>query len=143
MGITDFSFFTILSIVGWVVVGIRIMRLCDASGVSNGWLAFVPLLNYTRWARLAGKSPWLVLLWIIPPVGIILSLFWLASIATATATKSPWFWAYLIATIVGWLASGVVHDTTQIIVAVVLMVVSIGAQWMIFDPTRPIGGATA
>ena len=82
-------------------------------------------------------------LWIIPPVGIILSLFWLASIATATATKSPWFWAYLIATIVGWLASGVVHDTTQIIVAVVLMVVSIGAQWMIFDPTRPIGGATA
>ena len=46
----------LVPLIAYVIVGIRLMQLCQASGVSHGWLAFVPLLNFTRWARLAGKN---------------------------------------------------------------------------------------
>ena len=101
MGTAELTTFGLVSLIGYIIVGIRLMNLCNASGVSNGWFAFIPLLNFTRWARLAGKSPWLVLLWfvfIIP--GLILSLIWLNKISEQTGTKSPWFWVYLIAAIV-------------------------------------------
>lgn len=128
----------LISIIGWIIVGIRLMRLCDNSGVSLGWFAFVPFLNYTRWARLAGSSPWLVLLWIIPIVGLILSLVWLYRIATGTQTMQ-WFWifvlAWIVAIVIGFFGLGV---TLSVIVGIVVTIVQIAAQWMIFDPTKPL-----
>lgn len=128
----------LIAIVGWIIVGIRLMRLCDNSGVSLGWFSFIPFLNYTRWARLAGSSPWLVLLWIIPIVGLILSLVWLHRIATATQTMQ-WFWifllAWVVAIVVGFLGLGV---TLAVIVGIIVAIVQIVAQWTIFDPTKPI-----
>lgn len=128
----------LIAIVGWIIVGIRLMRLCDNSGVSLGWFSFIPFLNYTRWARLAGSSPWLVLLWIIPIVGLILSLVWLYRIATATQTMQ-WFWifllAWVVAIVVGFLGLGV---TLAVIVGIIVAIVQIVAQWTIFDPTKPI-----
>jgi uncharacterized membrane protein len=128
----------LIVIVGWIIVGIRLMRLCDNSGVSLGWFAFVPFLNFTRWARLAGSSPWLVLLWIIPIVGLILALVWLYRIATHTQTMQ-WFWIYVLA----WIAAIVVSalsmgGTVTVIVGIVITIVEIAAMWTIFDPTKPI-----
>ncbi len=140
MGTTEISIFGLISIIGYIIVGIRLMRLCDASGVSNGWFSFVPLLNFTRWARLAGKNPWLVLLFFIPIVGVILELMWLNVISEKTATKSPWFWVFLIFTLGGWALSFLFSGAILIIALLIVTVLMIAAQWMIFDPTKPIAG---
>lgn len=128
----------LVTIIGWIIVGVRLMRLCDNSGVSLGWFAFIPFLNYTRWARLAGSSPWLVLLWIIPIVGLILAIVWLYRIATSTQTMQ-WFWifvlAWVVAIVIGFFGLGF---TLSLIVGLVVTIVQIAAQWMIFDPTKPI-----
>lgn len=138
MGTTELSIFGIASIVGWIIVGIRLMKLCEASGVSNGWFAFVPLLNFTRWARLAGKNPWLVLLFFIPIVGTILELIWLNIISKHTGTQSPWFWVFLIFTLGGWAITSIFSGALLIIAVIIVAVLMVAAQWMIFDPTKPI-----
>ncbi len=126
-----------------MIVGIRLMNLCKASGVSNGWFSFVPMLNFTRWARLAGKNPWLVLLFLIPIVGVILSWMWLAQISDETGTKSPWFFVYLIANIVVWVTPFVLTGgSVQVIAQLILVGAAIAAQWMIFDPAKPIRTTT-
>ena len=140
MGITEISIFGIASIVAWIIVGIRLMKLCEASGVGNGWFSFVPLLNFTRWARLAGKNPWLVLLFFIPIVGVILELIWLNKISEHTGTKSPWFWVFLIITLGGWAITGIFSGALLIIAIIIVAVLQVASQWMIFDPTKPIAG---
>ncbi len=142
MSSAEFSTFGLISLIGYVIVGIRLMNLCNASGVSNGWLSFVPMLNFTRWARLAGKNPWLVLLFLIPIVGVILSWMWLARISDETGTKSPWFFVYLIVNIVVWVSPFALSGTLHVIVVVILVVAQIAAQWMIFDPAKPIRTTT-
>jgi len=138
MGTTELSIFGIVSIIGWIIVGIRLMNLCDASGVSMGWLAFVPVFNFTRQARLAGKNPWLVLLFIIPLVGVILELIWLNVISKQTGTQSPWFWVFLIVTLGGWGVTSILSGVGLIIALIILAVLQVASQWMIFDPTKPI-----
>ena len=140
MGTTEITIFGIISIVGWIIVGIRLMKLCEASGIGNGWFSFVPLLNFTRWARLAGKNPWLVLLFIIPIVGVVLELIWLNKISEHTGTKSPWFWVFLIFTLGGWGITSLFDGALLIIALLVSAVLMIAAQWMIFDPTKPMTG---
>ncbi len=140
MGVTEITIFGIASIVAWIIVGIRLMKLCEASGVGNGWFSFVPLLNFTRWARLAGKNPWLVLLFFIPIVGVILELIWLNKISEHTGTKSPWFWVFLIITLGGWGITSIFSGALLIIAIIIVAVLQVASQWMIFDPTKPIAG---
>ncbi len=142
MSSTEFSTFGLISLIGYVIVGIRLMNLCNASGVSNGWFSFVPMLNFTRWARLAGKNPWLVLLFLIPIVGVILSWMWLARISDETGTKSPWFFVYLIVNIVVWVSPFALTGSVHLIAVIILVVAQIAAQWMIFDPAKPIRTTT-
>ena len=145
MGSTEIATYGLISLIGYIIVGIRLMNLCNASGVAHGWLAFIPFLNFTRWARLAGKNPWLVLLWFVFVIpGLILSLIWLSRISEKTGTRSPWFWVYLIATIISvGGSSALFHGTTQVIITLVLTVAMIAAQWMIFDPTKATSSTAA
>ena len=140
MGATEITIYGIVSFIGYIIVGIRLMKLCEASGVGSGWLSFVPILNFTRWARLAGKNPWLVLLFFIPVVGVVLELLWLNKISEHTGTKSPWFWVFLIFTLGGWGVASIFSGVTLYIALLVVAVLMIAAQWMIFDPTKPIAG---
>jgi hypothetical protein len=142
MGSTDLLITGIISIIGWIVIGFRVMGLCNVSGVSNGWLGFVPFLNYTRWARLAGANPWLVLVWIIPIVGwiigAILSFVWLFRISEGTASKSPWFWVYLILTLASGSIGAIFHGLILAIIVIILTIVAIYSLWMIFNPEKPV-----
>ena len=140
MGTTEITIYGIVSFIGYIIVGIRLMKLCEASGVGSGWFSFVPILNFTRWARLAGKNPWLVLLFFIPVVGVVLELLWLNKISEHTGTKSPWFWVFLIFTLGGWGVASIFSGVTLYIALLVVAVLMIAAQWMIFDPTKPIAG---
>jgi hypothetical protein len=140
MGATEITIYGIISFIGYIIVGIRLMKLCEASGVGSGWFSFVPILNFTRWARLAGKNPWLVLLFFIPVVGVVLELLWLNKISEHTGTKSPWFWVFLIFTLGGWGVASIFSGVMLYIALLVVAVLMIAAQWMIFDPTKPIAG---
>jgi hypothetical protein len=140
MGATEITIYGIVSFIGYIIVGIRLMKLCEASGVGSGWFSFVPILNFTRWARLAGKNPWLVLLFFIPVVGVVLELLWLNKISEHTGTKSPWFWVFLIFTLGGWGVASIFSGVMLYIALLVVAVLMIAAQWMIFDPTKPIAG---
>ena len=140
MGATEITIYGIVSFIGYIIVGIRLMKLCEASGVGSGWFSFVPILNFTRWARLAGKNPWLVLLFFIPVVGVVLELLWLNKISEHTGTKSPWFWVFLIFTLGGWGVASIFSGVLLYIALLVVAVLMIAAQWMIFDPTKPIAG---
>ena len=142
MDTSDFLILSIISLVGWVVVGVRLMGLCNASGVSSGWMSFIPVLNLTRWARLAGANPWLVAIWLIPLIGwligVVLSFVWLNKVSEATGTKSPWFIVYVVAFLASIVQGGVIHGVIGWLIAVVLTLGSIYSLWMIFDPTKPI-----
>ena len=144
MDVTEITILGIVSFIGYVIVGIRLMKLCEASGVGSGWFSFVPILNFTRWARLAGKNPWLVLLFFIPIVGyiivVVLELLWLNAISEKTGTKSPWFWVFLIFTLGGGGAISIFSGVIAYIALIIFAVLLIAAQWMIFDPTKPISG---
>ena len=140
MGVTEITIYGIVSFIGYIIVGIRLMKLCEASGVGSGWFSFVPILNFTRWARLAGKNPWLVLLFFIPVVGVVLELLWLNKISEHTGTKSPWFWVFLIFTLGGWGVASIFSGVMLYIALLVVAVLMIASQWMIFDPSKPIAG---
>ena len=137
MGATEITIYGIVSFIGYIIVGIRLMKLCEASGVGSGWFSFVPILNFTRWARLAGKNPWLVLLFFIPVVGVVLELLWLNKISENTGTKSPWFWVYLLATILVYGGSGNFAESGAFLIAsLVLTAATVVAQWKIFDASK-------
>ena len=140
MGATEITIYGIVSFIGYIIVGIRLMKLCEASGVGSGWFSFVPILNFTRWARLAGKNPWLVLLFIIPIVGVVLELIWLNAISKQTGTQSPWFWVFLVIVLGGWAVASAFSGALLVIAIIIVAVLQVAAQWMIFDPTKPIAG---
>jgi hypothetical protein len=138
MGTTALTLLGLIQIVGWIIVGVRLMNSCNVVGVSNGWLAFIPIGNMTRWARLAGANPWLVILFIIPIVGLIVSIVWLNRISEANGTKSPWLWVYVVSLVVAYLGALAFGGTGMIILTVVGVLLGVAAQWMIFDPEKPV-----
>lgn len=141
MGATEGSILSIISLIGWIVIGIRVMRTCEASGIPNGWLAFIPFANFTRWARLSGRNPWLTLLWIFPPAGYVFSLICLGGISRFNNTQSPWFWIYLATVIISIATTGFLHGFVYGILAIILTLVGLYASWIIFDPSKPIAEA--
>jgi len=131
------------TIASYIIVGIRLMRFCNASGVSLGWFSFIPILAETRLARLGGMNPWIVVIAIVPVIGTlivaILALVWTWRIATNTNTKQ-WWWVALLLPIGIGLASSVFSGSVALGLIVGLVGVAIGtyARFMIFDPTRPM-----
>ncbi len=141
MGATEGIILSLISIVGWIVIGIRVMRTCEVSGVSNGWLAFIPFLNFTRWARLSGRNPWWTLLWLFPIAGYIFSLICLGGISRFNGTQRPWFWVYLVTVIVSIAGAGAFSGFIYGVIAIIVTLIGLYASWMIFDPSKPIAEA--
>jgi hypothetical protein len=141
MGTTEGIILSLISLVGWIVIGVRVMRTCEASGVSNGWFAFIPFLNFTRWARLSGRNPWLTLLWIFPPAGYVFSLICLGGISRFNGTQRPWFWVYLVTVIVSIAGAGAFSGFFYVVIALILTLIGLYASWVIFDPSKPIAEA--
>ena len=142
----DTTLYTILGLVAiasYIIIGIRLMRLCTVSGVSHGWFSFIPFLAETRMARLAGMNPWLVAIAIVPIVGwivvVILGLIWLWRIAAAT-DSSMWWWVSLVGPIAFGVVSGAFGDNVAMgaIVSIIGIGVMTYARMMIFNPEKPI-----
>ena len=97
MGATEGIILSLISIVGWIVIGIRVMRTCEVSGVSNGWLAFIPFLNGTQ-------RPWF---WVYLVTVIV-------SIAGAGAFSGFVYGVIaIIVTLIGLYASWMIFDPSK------------------------------
>jgi uncharacterized membrane protein len=81
-----------------------------------------------------------VLLFIIPIVGVVLELIWLNAISKQTGTQSPWFWVFLVIVLGGWAVASAFSGALLVIAIIIVAVLQVAAQWMIFDPTKPIAG---
>ena len=68
------------------VVAVAVFFLAVAWIIFNkagyaGWLSLIPIVNMIFWLKIAGRSGWLILLFIVPIVNCILALllpFWIA-----------------------------------------------------------------
>ena len=140
----EYTLLVLIAIVAYVIIGFRLMKLCDASGVGLGWFAFIPFLQETRLARLGNMNPWLVILGLIPIVNIVfyvLRWIWLWRIAGHTDAKQ-WWWVTLLGPIGIGIALGIFTDSgilTLIVSAVGLLIMAY-ASIMIFNPEKPVPG---
>ncbi len=134
----------IAAIAAYVIIGIRLMRLCNVSGVSLGWFSFIPFLQETRMARLAGMNPWLVILGLIPIVNIIFYILrwvWLWRISGHTNSRQ-WWWVSLLGPIgigIGFALTGSA-EFLVFVVGVIGLVIMTYASVMIFNPELPVPG---
>ena len=134
----------IAAIASYVIIGLRLMHLCNASGVGNGWFSFIPLLAETRMARLAGANPWLVILAIIPVVNIafaVLRWIWLWRISGHTQARQ-WWWVSLLGPIGIGVAFGIFSGGGFMTFAVYLIGIAIMTYAIatIFNPMKAIPG---
>lgn len=127
------------AIASYVIIGIRLMRLCDVSGVTLGWFSFIPLLAETRMARLGRANPWLVLFFIIPIVLVILRWVWLWRISGHTDARQ-WWWVSLLGPIAIGIISGIFSEGGFLwfVVSLAGIAIMTYALMMIFNPLKPI-----
>jgi hypothetical protein len=60
----------VISIVGYVIVAFVYSRIFKKAGYA-GWLAIIPIVNAIVIIKIAGHTPWSVLLYLIPIVDIV------------------------------------------------------------------------
>lgn len=127
------------AIASYVIIGIRLMRLCDVSGVTLGWFSFIPLLAETRMARLGRANPWLVLFFIIPIVLVILRWVWLWRISGHTDARQ-WWWVSLLGPIAIGIISGIFSEGGFLwfVISLAGIAIMTYALMMIFNPLKPI-----
>jgi len=57
-------------------------RICEKCGLKPGILIWIPILNFIPLLQAAGMSAWLILLFLIPPVGFIVTIIMWVKICT-------------------------------------------------------------
>ena len=63
--------------------------ICTKVGQKPGILVWLPLLQVIPLHRAAGISPWLILLYFIPPIGLFVFVYWCVKVCRARG-KSAW-----------------------------------------------------
>lgn len=57
-----------------IVMGFPIFKMAKEEGEEPAWMAYVPILNFIIWLKLARKPIWWIILFFIPCVGIVMSV---------------------------------------------------------------------
>jgi hypothetical protein len=107
----------ILSLVFYVWFAAALMSIARKTGTPGAALAWVPIGNAVLMCRIAGKSGWLVLLFLIPLVNLIVAVVLWSAIAQKRG-KPAWAGVLILVPlvnllIVSWIAAGDVGATWQ------------------------------
>lgn len=78
----------------YVYSAICLMLLAKKTGTSNGWMAWIPILNVYLMCKVAGKSGAWILLFLIPIVNIIIIVILWAAISERCG--KPGWWGILM-----------------------------------------------
>jgi len=78
----------IFGIISYIYISFCMMKIADKLGISNSWLAWIPILQVWIIVRSAGKPGWWIILLLIPLVNIVISFIILFA-TPANLGKSP------------------------------------------------------
>ena len=85
----------IISTLVWTIVySLPLYIIAQKSGHEYAWIAFVPVVDFWLMCDLADVSPWIALLWLIPPIGVLAHMYLWSRLAEST-NKSP-LWGILM-----------------------------------------------
>ncbi len=87
-------FALIISLAFYVYIAIALMRIAKKTGISNGWFAWVPILNVILMLQIAKKPMWWLLMFFIPGVNIVFTI--LVWMEIAKAVGKPEWWGILM-----------------------------------------------
>jgi len=86
-------FTLIISLAFYIYIAIALMKIAKKAGVSNGWFAWVPILNVILMLQIARKPMWWLLMFFIPVINIVFTvLVWME---IAKAVGKPEWWGIL------------------------------------------------
>jgi len=85
----------ILSFIAYsIMYSLPLYIIAQRSGHEYAWIAFVPIVDFWLMCDLADVSVWIGLFWIIPPLGLLATIYLWSRLAENT-NKSP-LWGILM-----------------------------------------------
>jgi hypothetical protein len=104
------AFFGVVALACYVFFGILLTILANKTNTPNAWMAWVPVLSAILLCRIGRRSPWLILLLIVPLVNIAVLIFIFMGVCEARG-KPPIAGLLMLVPVVNffvliWLASG-------------------------------------
>lgn len=89
-----FAVFMILfALAIYVYYSICLMKIAKKTGTSNGWFAWIPILNLILMIQCAKKPMWWIIMFFIPFANIVFGI--LVWIGIAEAVKKPSWWGIM------------------------------------------------
>ncbi len=77
----------LFALVIYIFLAICLMKIAKKTNTSNGWFAWIPILNLILMIQVAKKPMWWIIMFFIPLVNIVFSIMlWMA---IAEAVKKP------------------------------------------------------
>ena len=95
----------VISLAFYAYMAYALMVLADKTKTPNSWMAWVPLLNAFLMVKIAGKSYWWILLFIIPLVNIVCAVIVWMEIAKRR-NKPSWVGVLIIVPLVNLIVPG-------------------------------------
>lgn len=92
-----------VSLVMYVIIAFFLMKIAKKAGRTDGWMAWIPILNIVLMIQIAGKAWWWIFLFLIPLVNIVLAFYIWIEIAKKMG-KPGWYGVLMIVPLVNiWL----------------------------------------
>lgn len=100
----------------YVLSAITYSRFAKKAGLANiAWFAWVPVLNMILLLRMIGKSPWWLLILLVPYAGIVFEIIWYIRFFKAFGKSGHWTWLMVFLPVVMYIIMLVWdHDDTII-----------------------------
>lgn len=95
----------ILSLGLYVYMSLCLQVIAKKTGTSNGWLAWIPIINFFLWLKVARRPMWWFILLLIPFVNIIITVIGWMDIAKLRQ-KAGWWGVMFIIPVMNLIAPG-------------------------------------
>lgn len=94
LGIGLILVFLVFGVAAYVYVSLALQTIATKTNTANGWLAWIPLVNWFLMLSIAKKPMWWFILLLVPFVNIVIIIMvWMAM---AEARGKPNWWGILI-----------------------------------------------
>ena len=90
LGAGFLMFFLIFALAGYVYYSLALQTIAKKTNTENGWLAWIPVINFLLMVNIAKKPVWWFILLFVPLVDIVIVIIVLMGIAEARNKPSWW-----------------------------------------------------
>lgn len=82
--------YLILWLAIYVYMALALQTIAKKTGTANGWMAWIPILNFILMIQVAAKPIWWIILMLIPLVNLIICIIIWMGIAQRRGKPSWW-----------------------------------------------------